>query len=96
MRVDDVILRALGSGNPVTVNDVIKHFIPRVRMRLEKLCVRGVVVREGRGRSHREFTYKLVRPDRAKKAIGETGGGLSRAAKRGKNGDSGSIANLTR
>jgi hypothetical protein len=29
----------------------------------------------------------LVRPDRAAKAIGETGGGLSRAAKREKNGN---------
>jgi hypothetical protein len=89
MTVDDVILKALESGDPVTVNDVIKRFADRVRVRLEKLRVRGVVVREGRGRSHREFTYKLVRPDRAAKAIGETGGGLARAPKREKNGDSG-------
>jgi class 3 adenylate cyclase len=85
----DPILKALESGDPVTVNDVIKPFADRVRMRLEKLRVRGVVVREGRGRSHREFTYKLVRPDRAAKAIGETGGCLSRAPKQKKNGDSG-------
>jgi predicted ArsR family transcriptional regulator len=64
MTVDEVILKALESGNPVTVNDVLKRFADRVRMRLEKLRVRGVVVREGRGRPHREFTYKLVRPDR--------------------------------
>jgi hypothetical protein len=96
MTVDEVILGALESGEPVTVYDVTQRFAYRVRMRLEKLRVRGVVVRAGRGRSHREFTYKLVRPDRAAKAIGETGGGLSRAAKREKNGDSGSIANLTR
>jgi hypothetical protein len=90
MTVDEVILKALEGGHPVTVNDVTKCFTGSVRMRLEKLRVRGVVVREGRGRAHREFTYKLVRPDRAAKAIGETGGGLARAAKREKNGDSGS------
>jgi hypothetical protein len=93
MTVDDVILKALESGDPVTVNDVIKRFADRVRMRLEKLRVRGVVVREGRGRSHREFTYKLVRPDRAAKAIGETGGGLARAPKRERTAIAGFIAN---
>jgi hypothetical protein len=58
----------------------------RVRRRLEKLRVRGVVVREGKGRSHREFTYRLVRPDRAAKAIGESGGGLARAQARKEHG----------
>jgi hypothetical protein len=90
MTVDEVILKALEGGRPITVNDVTKCFTGSVRMRLEKLRVRGVVVREGRGRAHREFTYKLVRPDRAAKAIGETGGGLAHAAKREKTGDSGS------
>jgi hypothetical protein len=56
-------------------------------MRLEKLRVRGVVVREGRGRPYREFSYKLVRPDRVAKAMGETGGALSRGPKREKNGN---------
>jgi hypothetical protein len=79
--IDDVILKALEGGGPVTVNDVTKRFISRVRMRLEKLRVRGVVVRENRGRAHREFTYKLLRPDRAAKALSEKGGGLARAAK---------------
>jgi hypothetical protein len=86
--VDEVILKALEGGHPVTVNDVTKSFTGWVRMRLEKLRVRGVVVRDGRGRSHREFTYRLVRPDRAAKAIGEAGGGLSRAATQEKNGNS--------
>jgi hypothetical protein len=81
MTVDDVILRALERGNPVTVNDVIKHFIPRVRTRLEKLRVRGVVVRKGRGGAYREFAYRLVRPDLASKALGEKGGGLAGTAK---------------
>jgi hypothetical protein len=58
-----------------------KRFVSRVRMRLEKLRVRGVVVRENRGRAHREFTYKLLRPDLAAKALAEKGGGLARAAK---------------
>jgi hypothetical protein len=93
MTVDEVILEALESGCPVTVNDVTQRFMYRVRMRLEKLRVRGVVVREGKGGSHREFAYKLVRPDRAAKAIGETGGGLSRATKRPKNDNARFIAN---
>jgi hypothetical protein len=78
--IDEVILRAL-EGGPVTINDVTSRFIGRVRIRLNKLRVRGIVVREGKGRAHREFTYKLVRPHLAAKAICEAGGGLSRAAK---------------
>jgi hypothetical protein len=38
---------------------------------------RGIVVREGRGGAHREFTYRSVRPHLAAKAIGEPGGGLA-------------------
>lgn len=78
--VDEVILRALESG-PVTINDVTNRFGGRVRIRLEKLRVRGVVIREGKGRAHREFIYRLIRPHLAAKAICEAGGGLSRAAK---------------
>ena len=55
-------------------------------MRLEELRVRGVVVRDGRGHLI-EFTCKLMRPCRAVKAIGETGGGLSRTAKQEENGN---------
>jgi hypothetical protein len=86
--VDEVILNALERGQSVTVRDVAKCFIVRVGMRLEKLRVRGVVVREGRGGAHREFTYRLVRPDRAAKAIRETRGGLAHAAKLEKSGNS--------
>jgi hypothetical protein len=78
--VDYVILKAL-EGGPVTVNDITKRFVSRVRMRLEKLRVRGIVIRENRGRAHREFTYKLLLPDLAAKALAEKGGGLSQAAK---------------
>jgi hypothetical protein len=80
LTVDDVLLEALESGDAVTVNDITKRFGDRVRMRLEKLRVRGVVVREGRGGAHREHTYRLLRPDRAAKALGERGGGLSGAS----------------
>jgi hypothetical protein len=76
---DEVLLNALERG-PVTVNDILKHFGRRVRIRLDKLRVRGVVVREGRGGAHREFTYSLLRPDLAAKALREKGGGLARAA----------------
>jgi hypothetical protein len=85
MTVDEVILRALEGGHAVTANDVTGRFLVRVRGRLEKLRVRGVVVREGRGGPNREFTYRLVRPDRVAKAISEKGGGLAGAAKREKN-----------
>ena len=80
MTVDEVILKAL-DGGPATVNDIAKRFERLVRIKLEKLRVRGVVVREGRGGAHRHFTYRLLRPDRAAKALNEMGGGLSRVAK---------------
>jgi hypothetical protein len=48
--VDEFILQAL-KGGPVTVNDIGKRFETRVRMRLNKLRVRGIVLREGRGRA---------------------------------------------
>ena len=51
----------------MTLNQM--HFEPRVRMKLNKLRVRGIVVREGKGGAHREFTYRLLRPDVAAKAI---------------------------
>jgi hypothetical protein len=80
MTVDDILLKVL-EGGPATVNDIVKRFERRVRIRLDKLRVRGIVVREGRGGPHREFTYRLRRPDLAAKALGEKGGGLARAAK---------------
>ena len=91
--VDEIILKALEGGHPVTVNDVTKRLVDRVRMRLEKLRVRGVVVREGKGGVHREHTYQLLRPDRAAKALNETAGGLARATKRPKNGNARFIVN---
>jgi hypothetical protein len=78
--VDDILLTAL-EGGPVTLNDVAKPFVRRIRIRLEKLRVRGAVIREGRGGAHREFTYRLLRPDLAAKELGGTRGGLSRAGK---------------
>jgi predicted ArsR family transcriptional regulator len=77
MTLDDIILKALEDG-PITVKNIAERLERRVRVRLDKLRVRGVVVREGRGGAHREFTYKLLRPDLAAKALGEKGGGLSR------------------
>jgi hypothetical protein len=81
MTLDDLLLKAL-EGGPVTVKDISKRLERRVRIRVDKLRVRGMVIREGRGGAHREFTYRLLRPDRAAKALGEKGGGLSHAAKR--------------
>jgi hypothetical protein len=71
--VDDILLKALEDG-PVTVKDIVKRFERRVRIRLNKLRVRGVVARDGRGGAHRAFTYRLLRPDFAAKALGEKGG----------------------
>ncbi len=60
MTIDEILLKALESGGLVTVNDVVtsiaKRCVPVVRMRLEKLRVRTVVVREGKGGPRREFT----------------------------------------
>ena len=70
MTVNEVILKAL-DGGPATVNDIAKRFERLVRIKLEKLRVRGVVVREGRGGAHRHFTCRLLRPDRAAKALKE-------------------------
>ena len=78
--VDDIILSAL-EGGPATVHDIVMHFEKRVRLRLDKLRVRGIVLREGRGGAHREFTYRLLRSDRATKALSEKGGLARRAAK---------------
>jgi hypothetical protein len=64
MTVDEIVLQAL-EGGPVTVDDIIRRLENPVRIKLEKLRVRGVVIREGRGGPHRKFTYKLLRPDRA-------------------------------
>ena len=75
MTVDDILLKALKGGKPATVNDILKHFARRVRIKLNKLRVRGVVVRKGKGGRHREFTYRLARPDLAAQALGEKGGG---------------------
>ena len=80
MTVDEFILQALQRGEPVTVRDIGKRFEARVRMRLNKLRVRGIVLWEGKGGAHRKFTYRLLRPDLAAKAIGENGG-LASAAK---------------
>jgi hypothetical protein len=80
--IDGIILSAL-EGGPVTVHDIAKCFEKRVRIRLDKLRVRGIVLREGRGGAHREFTYRLLRPDHAAKTLSEKGGGLSRRASAG-------------
>jgi hypothetical protein len=67
MTVDDIVLRAL-EGGPVTVSDIIERFEKPVRIKLEKSRLRGVVVREGGGGAHRQFTYRLLRLDCAAEA----------------------------
>jgi hypothetical protein len=80
MTLDDILLKAL-EGGPVTVKDIAKRFEKPLRIKLDKLRVRGIVIREGGGGAHRQFTYRLLCPDLAAKALSEKGGGLSRAAK---------------
>jgi hypothetical protein len=36
MTFDDILLKALEGGGPVTVNDILKRYEGRVRMRLNK------------------------------------------------------------
>jgi hypothetical protein len=85
MTVDEFILQAL-QGEAVTVRDIGKRFESHVRLRLNKLRVRGIVLREGRGGAHRKFTYKLLRPELGAKAL-RGKGGLARAAKAPRNTD---------
>jgi hypothetical protein len=61
MTLDDILLKVLEDG-PATLNDIVERLEGRVRIRLNMLRSRGVVIREGRGGAHREFTYKLLRP----------------------------------
>ena len=37
MAFDEILLKALEGGDPVTVNDIPKHFEGRVRVRLNNL-----------------------------------------------------------
>jgi hypothetical protein len=78
-------MKALEGGGPVTVKEVAEEITKRleaaVRTKLNRLRVRGVVMREGRGGPHRQFTYRLLRPELAAKALREKGGGLSYAEK---------------
>jgi hypothetical protein len=73
MTIDQAILRALESG-PITVDEILRRLEAPVRTKLEKLRVRGVVMREGRGGAHRKFTFTLLHPDRAGTALKEKGG----------------------
>jgi predicted transcriptional regulator len=79
MTIDEAILKALEEG-PVTVEDMLKQFERRIRIRLQKLCVRGLVLRQGRGGPHRMYTYTLLDRDRAAKAL-KAKGGLATTAK---------------
>jgi hypothetical protein len=76
MTLDDILLKVLEDG-PATVNEIVERLEGRVRSRLNMLRARGVVIRQGRGGAHREFTYKLLRPGVAAKAVHEKG--LARA-----------------
>jgi hypothetical protein len=78
MTVDEIVLRAL-QGGPITVDDIIRRIEKPVRMKLERLRVRGAVLWEGRGGAHRKFSYKLL--DRGAEALTEKGGRLAYATK---------------
>jgi hypothetical protein len=64
---------------PSTVDEIVERLKGRVRIRLNMLRTHGVVIREGRGGAHPEFTYKLLRHGVGVKAIREKSG-LARAA----------------
>jgi predicted ArsR family transcriptional regulator len=67
MTLDDILLKALEEG-PVSVKDISKRVERRLRMKLDKLRARGLVLREGRGGVYREFTYRLLQRDLAARA----------------------------
>jgi hypothetical protein len=71
--LDDILLIALEDG-PVTVRDITKRVERRLRIKLDKLRVRGLVLRKGRGGTYREFTYELVQRELAATALREKGG----------------------
>jgi hypothetical protein len=81
MTLDAVILKALEGGKLVTVSDIVWRVELYVRHRLEKLRVRGIVCREGRGGTHREFPLKMLSPDLAAKALCEPCGSLASVRK---------------
>ena len=61
MTVDEVILKAL-EGGPATVNDINKRLERLVRIKLERLRVRGVVVREGTRRRAPAVHLQTIKP----------------------------------
>jgi predicted transcriptional regulator len=73
MTLDELLLNALEHG-PATVKEIAKRLERPLRLKLNKLRVRGLVVREGRGGAHRQFTYRLVQRDLAAKALVSRGG----------------------
>jgi hypothetical protein len=74
MTIDEIVLKALEGGGPVTISDIVTRFAGPVRSKLEKLRRHGAVVRDGKGGVYREFTYTLLRPNRAAEALTEKGG----------------------
>ena len=73
MTIDETILKALEAG-PVTVDAILRRLEGPVRRKLERLRVRGVVLRNGAGGPHRKFTFILLRSDPAAEALREKGG----------------------
>jgi hypothetical protein len=70
MSLDDILLRELGRG-PGTVKEIADRLESRVRFRLDRLRVRSLVIREGRGGAHRQFTYSLLRPEPIERRISD-------------------------
>jgi predicted transcriptional regulator len=73
MTLDELLMNALDHG-PATVEEIAKRLERPLRLKLNKLRVRGLIVREGRGGSYREFTYRLVNRDLAARALSSKGG----------------------
>jgi hypothetical protein len=49
MTIDEIVLKALEGGGPVTISDIVTRFAGPVRSKLEKLRRHGAVVRDGKG-----------------------------------------------
>jgi hypothetical protein len=67
-QLDDILFKELQRG-PGTVRDLALRLQERTRHSLERLHVRGHIMRDGRGGPHRQYVYRI--PNRANRTKGK-------------------------
>jgi hypothetical protein len=60
MTLDEILLKELARG-PATTKEIALRLERRIRDRLDRLRVRRLVLREGKGGPHRQYTYSVPR-----------------------------------